>query len=276
MEFGLGVLLALIAVAVTVTPGINNGLVAATAWLMTVLYGFWLVERHREEVFAFIRDNPRWTTVSVAALAALVVGGLWANYVLPRVREGAQPVEEPSNESAPRRPLPLGADRIRPAVLGLVHEMEQVGGKEFREEAAGMLMNGERLSFEHQPQSLFALTPNAGFTVVPSLRPVTSAMATLEAMLIEPTNIGSFIDRDGSKVSGRQVLNGYGAVFLEYQNLLSMPWVLNAHKYSDDGAVVDPDTRFHIVLFGMRQVSKEMLNRFIKAVDDADGQFIRP
>lgn len=207
-----------------------------------------------------------------AAVYGLIVGPL---FVSPA------PVHAPasataSEADAPQRRLPLGGQRIRLAVLGLVHELELVSGKEFRDEALQMLVGNEQLSSDHQFQTLFALTPNAGFSVVPSLWPVTNAMAALESMLIELTDAGSSIDpKSGARVSGRQVVRGYDAVYLEYQNLISMPWVLNAHKFMN-GTAADPNTRFHIVLFGVRPVSTEMLKRFVRTLDDVETALTKP
>lgn len=68
---------------------------------------------------------------------------------------------------------------------------------------------------------------------------------------------------------------GYEAVYQEYQNLLSMPWVLNAHKYRN-GAAVDTNKRFHICLFGIRMVSKEVLSRLSRSVDEAEAKLATP
>ena len=186
-------------------------------------------------------------------------------------------VDLPSKEtrvvSDPRdvKALPLGASNIRPRIVQLVHELETVSGREFRAEAVGMLMPGETLAQDNQFQTLFALTPNAGFTVVPSLHPILQAMAAVESAMLQPTEFGSHVEKDGSRVSGLRVFPGYEAVYQAYQDLLSMPWVLNANKFKN-GINLDGGKRFHIVLLGMRPVAAQMLTRLSTALDDAEAK----
>lgn len=204
-----------------------------------------------------------------ALFFGLVGGGL--GYLVDRQYQNSikpiAPTAPPGAQASPspkvaQRPLPLGAPYIRRSVLELVHELELVSGKEFRAEIGDMLMPGEQVSADKPFQSLFALTPNAGFSIVPSLRQVTTALASVEAFITEP---------NPPPTGGMRIMRGYEDVYQEYGNLLSAPWVLNVNKYKD-GAVVDVNKRFHIILFGLRPVSKEMLNRLIKTVDEAEAR----
>jgi hypothetical protein len=167
---------------------------------------------------------------------------------------------------------PSFAREIRNSVLQLVHELRLVQGKDFRAEALQTLLPGEQLAADSQAQTLFALTPNAGFTVVPSLRPVTDAMASLEAFITEPTKDYTVDSKGAAKVSGVRIVPGYEGVHEEYRGLLAMPWVLNARKYTN-GAVVDTNDRFQIILFGIRPASQEMLDRLVKSVEQAESKF---
>jgi hypothetical protein len=67
----------------SVTPGISNGTVATVAWLLTTIYGAWLVTSHRSDVLTFIRENQGWTTFTAVVLAAAIAWGVWSNFVLP-------------------------------------------------------------------------------------------------------------------------------------------------------------------------------------------------
>lgn len=212
----------------------------------------------------------RKSPMLVLGVVFILCGGVCA--LVFAITAPAKPAVSPT---ATRPPLSPFARQIRNSVLELVHQLEVVQGKEFRNEARGMLMPGEQLAADSQFQALFALTPNAGFSVVPSLRPVTDAMASVEAFITEPTSDYTIDPKNSAKVSGVRIVAGYEGVYEEYRGLLSMRWVLNANKYKN-GAVVDSNDRFHIVLFGMRAVSQEMLDRLVKSVDEAESRFAKP
>lgn len=83
MELGIGVLLGLVAVAVTVTPGISNIWVAAIFWLITILYAGFLFWSQKVEILGFIASHPTVTTVAFVGMITIVASGVWINFVLP-------------------------------------------------------------------------------------------------------------------------------------------------------------------------------------------------
>lgn len=110
MEFGIGVFLALVAVAVTVTPGATSATNAIVAWVITLLYGGWLINRHFTEVARFVADNKGWTTAAFVLVIAGVSLGVWRNFVIPLAVASAPSSEltqkttnDPSTEAEKRQ-----------------------------------------------------------------------------------------------------------------------------------------------------------------------------
>jgi hypothetical protein len=108
MEFGIGVLLALVALALTVTPGVQNPWWATGAWIVTGFYAIWLFTRHRPEILEAISKNPKLTTGCAAVLAALIVGAVWRNVIVPYA------TPKPTSVSLEVAPLVVGRPRDHP------------------------------------------------------------------------------------------------------------------------------------------------------------------
>jgi hypothetical protein len=85
MDFGtaFGLFLALVALAVTVTPGIQNAWIATMAWLAAFGWAAWLVRSHRQDLIAVIVAFPWLSAASIWAVMGLVFLAIWAGVVMP-------------------------------------------------------------------------------------------------------------------------------------------------------------------------------------------------
>jgi hypothetical protein len=82
----IGVFLALLALAVTVTPGIQNWWAAVILWLGTFAWALWMSVSHRDAIARMVSDNPRRSTLIVASIVAISVAWLWYGLVVPYAR----------------------------------------------------------------------------------------------------------------------------------------------------------------------------------------------
>lgn len=80
-----GILLALVALAITVTPKIQNWRTAFIAWGLTVLYAAWFYSTRSSDINKFVVDHLRVTLAAAVAIGLLIafwcVGVLRARHV---------------------------------------------------------------------------------------------------------------------------------------------------------------------------------------------------
>jgi len=114
--------------------------------------------------------------------------------------------------------------------------------------------------------ALFALTPNAKFTVVPSLNPVVSALAGVE---------GSFLfQQNPENVGGRRVKDGYEKVAEEYNSLLGKRWVIAATRYKDGEPLTGNET-FNTCVYGLRSIDESAIEALLDALEAAEAVGVR-
>jgi hypothetical protein len=234
------------------------------AWKLNATGANWmLVMAWAVGAFTVFRALPNQTDLVTRSLSTMVAAGLFG--LLLYVNLWTHPVKQVATlADAPiviPKMLPISARSIRDHVMTLAHEVELVSGQQFRNEI--QLFDGEKLASDSDPQTMFALTPNAGFCSVKSLTPIITAFAGVEMALHESNPDGS-----------RGIVRGYDGVADAVRSLQSMRWVLNAHKYKN-GVDLSGGKRFHICLYGLRPVDTRITQGLRDALDKAEAEFLR-